>query len=488
MIKMSKFDSELPLVIENNQFDYEIDLSAEEEHIKCGEIKMVNFNGFWKRKELKEPNLKNISLHIRKGEFYGITGKVGAGKSGLLGVLLDEMPYYQGEIFKEGKITYVEQEPVILSTTLQENILFGAEFVAGRYDYCLEKSCLRTDLALFSQGDQTMVGEKGITLSGGQKARLALARAIYIDADIYLFDDPISAVDSKVAKQIYDRLILELKGHKTIILVTHQISYLWECDRILIMEEGQVTHNDRPANLRKELERFELLDKEEMEKISKTKSEQLSMKKVTEEEMSEKAENPENEKKAKKYQEQTITTSCSSYIKYIFITKTNCILFPLMILFFIICEGFYVFYFRLLAGYDDLEDGVHSIFGDNDRLYWGIAGLSVFCFFFFAFVRYMLLYTLILMSNEELHEEMIHGVVRSPSSFFDQTPTGELTNKFSNDLGILDNNFVFCFLDVIEGIILCLIIFGNAFAIDLFFLIPGSLCLVGMIWFFWFCK
>ena len=86
---------------------------------------MANFNGFWKRAE-QEPSLKGINLHIRKGEFYGITGKVGSGKSGLLGVFLEEMPYYQGEIFTEGKVSYVEQEPVVLSTTIQENILFGA--------------------------------------------------------------------------------------------------------------------------------------------------------------------------------------------------------------------------------------------------------------------------------------------------------------------------------------------------------------------------
>ena len=86
---------------------------------------MANFNGFWKRAE-QEPSLKGINLHIRKGEFYGITGKVGSGKSGLLGVFLEEMSYYQGEIFTEGKVSYVEQEPVVLSTTIQENILFGA--------------------------------------------------------------------------------------------------------------------------------------------------------------------------------------------------------------------------------------------------------------------------------------------------------------------------------------------------------------------------
>ena len=97
------------------------------------------------------------------------------------------------------------------------------------------------------------MGEKGITLSGGQKARLALARALYVDADIYLFDDPISAVDSKVAKKIYENVMLELRQKKTIILVTHQISYLFECDRVLIMDDGEIIHNDDPENLKEEL-------------------------------------------------------------------------------------------------------------------------------------------------------------------------------------------------------------------------------------------
>ena len=103
------------------------------------------------------------------------------------------------------------------------------------------------------------MGEKGITLSGGQKARLALARAIFRDADIYLFDDPISAVDSKVAKQIYDRVIKALwRNKKTVILVTHQISYLFECDQIVIMQDGQILHKGNPDQLEAELKNFQL--------------------------------------------------------------------------------------------------------------------------------------------------------------------------------------------------------------------------------------
>ena len=101
-------------------------------------------------------------------------------------------------------------------------------------------SCLDADLQILENGDQTIVGERGITLSGGQKARLALARALYFDADIYLLDDPISAVDAKVAKKIYENTILTMRGSKTIILVTHQISYVYACDQVAIMEDGMM--------------------------------------------------------------------------------------------------------------------------------------------------------------------------------------------------------------------------------------------------------
>ena len=101
-----------------------------------------------------------------------------------------------------------------------------------------------------------MVGEKGVTLSGGQRARLALARALYVDADIYLLDDPISAVDSKVAKKIFENVIHELKAEKTLVLVTHQISYLWSCDQVLVMEDGEIIHDDKPESLKEQLEKF----------------------------------------------------------------------------------------------------------------------------------------------------------------------------------------------------------------------------------------
>jgi ATP-binding cassette subfamily C (CFTR/MRP) protein 4 len=220
---------------------------------EVGEIELADFNGFWKSGELEEPGLKNINLHVKPGTVLGVTGKIGAGKSGLLGVLLDEMPFYAGRVRKNGKVGYVEQEPVLFSASIKDNIVFGGSYNEGRYQRALADSCLEADIRLFPNRDSTLVGERGVTLSGGQKARLALARALYADPDIFLFDDPISAVDAKVAKKIFSNVVEKHRGSKTIILVTHQISYLFKCDRVIIMDDGRITHNDSPQKLTVEL-------------------------------------------------------------------------------------------------------------------------------------------------------------------------------------------------------------------------------------------
>ena len=125
--------------------------------------------------------------------------------------------------------------------------MFGAPFNEEAYVEALEKSCLKADLNLFEKGDVTILGEKGTTLSGGQKARLALARALYTNADIYFLDDPISAVDAKVARRIYENAILGLirKG-KTVVLVTHQVSYLTGCDKVWVMDKGEIAAEGSP--------------------------------------------------------------------------------------------------------------------------------------------------------------------------------------------------------------------------------------------------
>lgn len=134
-----------------------------------------------------------------------------------------------------GTIAYASQEPWVFAATIRQNILFGAPFDKKRYSEVVHACALEKDFNQFSNGDNTVVGDRGASLSGGQKARINLARAVYRDADIYLFDDPLSAVDIHVSKHLYDICINEYLANKTRILVTHQVHHLKNADHIIIL-------------------------------------------------------------------------------------------------------------------------------------------------------------------------------------------------------------------------------------------------------------
>jgi len=186
------------------------------------------------------PCLNGIDLELKKGSLTAIVGLSGSGKSTLLLSLIGELPRSSGSLRYEGKVAYVEQEPLIFPGTLKENILFGNDYDANYYNKVIEACSLKDDLKKFANGDETEIGERGINLSGGQKARLALARAIYSRADIYLLDDPLSAVDSKVANCLFEKAIRDLLKEKTVLLVTHHIQLTQFVDKIIVMNNGQV--------------------------------------------------------------------------------------------------------------------------------------------------------------------------------------------------------------------------------------------------------
>ncbi|VIO86165.1 multidrug resistance related protein 1, putative [Brugia malayi] len=188
--------------------------------------------------------LNNINLKIKKGELVAIVGKVGSGKSSLLSAVLGEMDKLNGNVDVVGSIAYAPQQPWIQNLSLMDNILFGTPFDPQRYETVLDACALKPDLATLPAGDQTEIGEKGINLSGGQKHRVSLARAVYANSDIILLDDPLSAVDAHVGRHTFTRVISSQTGllaKKTRILVTHGLHYLKYCDRIVVMNDGKIT-------------------------------------------------------------------------------------------------------------------------------------------------------------------------------------------------------------------------------------------------------
>lgn len=189
--------------------------------------------------------LKNINMKVKKGDLTAVVGSVGCGKTSLISALLGEMEKLNGQVNVDGRIAYVPQQAWIQNATLKDNILFGKAFEKQKYDKVIEACALTQDLAMLPGGDQTEIGEKGINLSGGQKQRVALARAVYSGADIYLLDDPLSAVDSHVGKHIFDNVFGEngLLKDKTRLLVTHAIVYLPKVNEIYVMVNGEITES-----------------------------------------------------------------------------------------------------------------------------------------------------------------------------------------------------------------------------------------------------
>ncbi|MGH0178511.1 UNVERIFIED_CONTAM: hypothetical protein FKN15_078211 [Acipenser sinensis] len=188
------------------------------------------------------PALRDLNMKIPAGSLVAVVGQVGAGKSSLLSSILGEMEKVEGLVQRKGSVAYVSQQAWIQNATLQENILFGSEMNEKLYHAVLEACCLLPDIELLQDGDQTEIGERGVNLSGGQKQRVSLARAVYSGADIYLLDDPLSAVDVHVGRRLLDRVIgpTGLMNSKTCILVTHSPAVLPLADMIVVMEDGKI--------------------------------------------------------------------------------------------------------------------------------------------------------------------------------------------------------------------------------------------------------
>ncbi|KAI4607263.1 hypothetical protein J4E83_009719 [Alternaria metachromatica] len=186
--------------------------------------------------------LHDINFTAHKGDLACIVGRVGAGKSSLLQAVLGDLWKIHGEVVLRGKTAYVPQSAWVMNASVRENIVFGHRWDPQFYEKTVNACALRDDFGSLPDGDQTEVGERGISLSGGQKARLTLARAVYARADIYLLDDCLSAVDQHVGRHLIDNVLgpKGLLAGKTRILATNSIPVLMEADMILLLREGKI--------------------------------------------------------------------------------------------------------------------------------------------------------------------------------------------------------------------------------------------------------
>ena len=193
--------------------------------------------------------LQDIGLTTTSGSLTVVTGPVGSGKSTLLSAIAGEISDVSGTITCPETLVYVPQVAWVFSGTLRENILFGQPYDEHRYTRVIKACSLIEDIQQFPNGDQTAVGERGVVLSGGQRARVSLARAVYVDADLYLLDDPLSAVDVKVGRQIFEKCIKDLLESKTRLMITHQEQHMKEAHQVIVLYKGRVLEKGKFTEL-----------------------------------------------------------------------------------------------------------------------------------------------------------------------------------------------------------------------------------------------
>jgi len=218
-----------------------IRLAPKNEQVEPGTLVMDNATASWD--EGGEVTLKGVTLRAEPGSLVAVIGSVGSGKSSLLQALLGELPLSSGRAVLEARaVSYSSQEPWIFSGSVRENIVFGRPFDRRRYNHVLRACCLLPDIKRMANGDLTLVGERGGALSGGQKARITLARAVYAQTqvDAYLLDEPLAALDVNVAKNVYEECIETLLKGTTRILVTNQLHLLRRADLVVVLHGGAV--------------------------------------------------------------------------------------------------------------------------------------------------------------------------------------------------------------------------------------------------------
>ena len=388
--------------------------------------------------ELEPFHLHDINLSISRDELLAVIGTVGSGKSSLLAALAGDMRRTAGRVALGASRAYCSQYAWIQNTSLRENILFGKDLDPEWYERVVDACALRPDIDMLPAGDQTEIGERGITLSGGQKQRLNIARAIYHGSDLVLLDDPLSAVDAHVGRHIFDNAICGLLKGKCRVLATHQLHVLQRCDRIVMLDEGAIRTVDTFANLMANDEEFQKMMATTAQEEKQEEEEEDAEKTALDERAAAKK-GAEKRKKTKKavalmQEEERATKSVPWSVYAAYVRGSGTLLnFPLSVFLLILSQC------ANIATSLWLSYWTADTFSYPTGVYIGVyAALGV------AQAALMFIYSLTVAvfgttaSRTMLHAAMA-AVLRAPMAFFDTTPLGRITNRFSKDVDVMDN-------------------------------------------------
>ncbi|XP_053420105.1 ATP-binding cassette sub-family C member 4-like isoform X7 [Nycticebus coucang] len=437
-------------------------------------VHVQDFTAFWD-KEVETPTLQGLTFTVRPGELLAVIGPVGAGKSSLLSAVLGELPPSQGLVSVHGRIAYVSQQPWVFSGTVRSNILFGKKYERERYDKVIKACALKKDLELLEDGDLTVIGDRGTTLSGGQKARVNLARAVYQDADIYLLDDPLSAVDAEVGKHLFDLCICQTLHEKITILVTHQLQYLKAASQILILKDGEMVQKgtyteflttglDFGSLLKKENEDAEQPPVLETPTLrSRTFSEssiwsQQSSRPSLKDGALEGVQDTDNVQatlpEENRLEGKVGFTAYKNYLKVgahwtviIFLILLNIVAHVAYIL-----QDWWLSYWATKQSMLNVTVNGGEVVTEKLDVNWylGIySGLTV-ATVLFGIARSLLSFYVLVNSSQTLHNRMFESILKAPVLFFDSNPIGRILNRFSKDIGHLDDLLPMTFSEFIQ--------------------------------------
>ncbi|KAF9909224.1 hypothetical protein EC991_008985 [Linnemannia zychae] len=453
------------------------------------------------RAETSAPALVDINFAIARGQLTAVVGRVGQGKSSLLSAIIGDMYKRKGSVKVYGSIALVSQQAWICNATVRDNIVFGKAFDQEKYDGILFASGLLPDLEILAAGDMTEIGERGINLSGGQKQRVSLARAAYQDADVYLMDDPLSAVDAHVDQHLWEHLIgpKGLLKNKTRLLVTHGIHHLEHVDHILVVKNGKITESGHYKHLiaakntfHQLIKDFSVSHRKKNRKASTTgdavadavgASSSPSSGSDDDETGTVVAAHEDNKKDDEEADGELVKDeeAHSGIVGWetfrVYCEAMSWELFVAMLLVFVIWEVLQLSVPLWLEHWTSVMDTTtHSV-----AYYLIIYGCLVLIYITIdVWLTYICFVVACVRASVILHENVLARVFRLPMAFFDVTPQGRILNRFSSDISGIDDmvpeSFI-CLLTCISNFIGALMIL--TFATPAFvFVLP----LVGLVY------
>ncbi|KAF8951702.1 hypothetical protein BGZ52_010208 [Haplosporangium bisporale] len=402
------------------------------------------------------PYLPNLNLQIPRGALVAVVGPVGSGKSSLLQAVVGNMTQTQGKVVRGANISYASQTAWIQNATIRDNILFDTPIDEERYWRVVRACCLEADLRMFPDGDMTEIGERGVNLSGGQKARLSLARSVYFNAGIVIMDDPLSAVDAHVGKRLWEDCVMDVLKGRTRIIATHQLHVLPDVDYVICMRNGLIAEEGSYQELMAKNGDFCALmaqyggvennkgEEEEDDIVEEKKRARLDPKVAT----GEKREiydqdNEKNESESEDGEAQAPQKLMAEEERESGAVKGD------VYNGYLKASGWY--YWALVFGLFLMQQ-VANVMGNQwiswwsedqfnltTRQYIGVyVGWALAQLVLVFAAALMLSFTIVKTANT-MHDTAFKKVLYSPLSFFDTTPTGRIINRFSRDVDTLDN-------------------------------------------------